>query len=273
MIMVLTEPFQDIGYQNSEGQLIGANNSVFDYEGKEEGQPFVPGMLSEPYLDISAGLEDKFRRGDSGWIIKYGDGRGPVVKDEYVYASLLRADIAWAQAGIDVDMGEDHIDIDHIKLCEMQKDYRFELPSSAQINPNDISLVYSTLQWDLGVMLQTDILYVIFTGGEFKKNTDKSFGKSSIMGIACYPRDAAHPHPFWTYDEYFAFIETGNEIEWRVLAHEIGHILSRKGDIHNNDQCIFFPQTPLPGLDTMINMMRRITEDTHNDCIISPLLK
>ncbi|MDZ7723792.1 MAG: hypothetical protein U5R06_13550 [candidate division KSB1 bacterium] len=106
---VLQEAYWDDGYYDKDGNLIGEGNDEFDWEGKEQGELFRPGVPSEPFLDSSSGAVFRFRSGDENWVKTHSDGRGPASKDSDVNASIKRAKIAWAQAGIIVNVERDGI--------------------------------------------------------------------------------------------------------------------------------------------------------------------
>ena len=74
---ILVEPFKDVGYVNAMGDTIGGGNGIFDYEDREAGLPHRKGMRSEPYMDLSAGMQI-YLRGDDKKIVADGDGRGGV---------------------------------------------------------------------------------------------------------------------------------------------------------------------------------------------------
>ncbi|MFC1569052.1 hypothetical protein ACFL4L_02350 [bacterium] len=264
---VMLEPFRDTGFDhdnNSATPDIGGGNDIFDYNDLNGNGQHDRGEPSEEYMEISND-DYFFRRGNDTSLPIKANGRGPVVTEEYINESIKRANISWAQAEIKILTigGPDHLI--HNMLNYTLSDGYFDLPSQNRRNPNDAGIVYSTMKWNLGITMRTDILYTIFTG-RFK-DIDANSNGAGIMGIGYFPG-----YTFWPYAESFTFIKTREDQTWRVLAHEIGHILSKKGDILNNNKWIFFPQTPVYQ-DITIDRMRRITSETYNDCRSSVLLK
>ncbi|MDZ7722312.1 MAG: hypothetical protein U5R06_05675 [candidate division KSB1 bacterium] len=205
---VLQEAFKDIGYIAATGERIGKDNDEFDWEGKERGEPFSPGVPSEPFLDASSGDWFEFKSGNE--LSTLSDGRGPAFKDRYIDASIKRAKIAWAQAGIYIlktDVIKGAV-FDHENLIPLFEDGRADFPPLNQLNRDgkDFEALRKVFENKLEFDLNPDILHVVFLGTEFKDINDDSPGRSATLGLCGFPSLTSR-HPFWRWDDCFAFIE------------------------------------------------------------------
>ncbi|MDZ7723790.1 MAG: hypothetical protein U5R06_13540 [candidate division KSB1 bacterium] len=112
------------------------------------------------------------------------------------------------------------------------------------------------------------MVHAIFTGAELISIGSPKNKRSSMAGIAPFPGT------FWPWNDSVTFIEPNNATEYRVLAHELGHLLSHMFDSPTKPY-IFFPKKGVhpDSTDASIETHRRISKTTHDTCLMSPLIK
>lgn len=244
-VRVFNEPFRDTGYDhdnNPSTPVVGAGNGVFDYNDLNGNGIHDSGEPSESYIDINSGAT-AFRRGNHP---STKNGRGGVVTNAYVQDQIARANIAWEQACIQV------VQIGATMFVDAPKDSDGKdiLTDEGELNlESDVAIVYNTYAASMTV----DVLDAFFTG---------PIGSNRRRAGRAYP---AFYSPFNHGEHSFVFVRSNIPIQFRTLAHEIGHILSNQPDIPNNNQWIFFPQTPTSP-DHQVNTSRRITLATADAC-------
>jgi hypothetical protein len=271
---ILVEPFQDVGYVNAVGDTIGRSNGIFDYEGREAGLPHRKGMRSEPYMDLSSGIQT-YLRGDDEDV---KDGRGGVTTTDYVNAQLRRANIAWMQAGIEVDQnapikmitesnptnnehnplninGDDVLfdgEFDFWKVKEYQSLYD-DFNKKHLLNYNDYVTVFFIKYIPSPIVIKGGKKFYAITKGI----TPSSSGVSADV----------------------TYVDAKTKIGYRTLAHELGHVLTK--DLNENidyddkveNPWLFYPQHNASHMDTTVKTNRRITKDMIDDAQDCPYLK
>ena len=281
-LIVFNEPYLDVGYEDpGTGELVGADNGIFDYVGSEQGQPHQVGVRSEPYRDLSS-LPDEpfsavelrknlipFRSGDDPRTM---DARGGVVSAEQIQAQLDRARIAWAQACIDVVQVGNTLFIDAPSDADGRDvlwDGVFDLPIYILPNPfnpiiSDAEVVHTAFEPTLDATVPT----VYFTG------------PMPVRGYAFPPENsgpAEEPGFEFDYGSFsFTFIRPNTDPALRVLAHELGHLLTGQSDGQLGDppqpRHIFFPAL-FSFKDTNWTLYRRVSEETATAARQRSLLK
>lgn len=123
------EPYSDVGYLHpGTGERVGAGDGEFSYYGMDTGEPHRPGIVSEPYLDMSdayvnrsdlnaqvastASL-DGYLPGEERFANSPPEmARGPIAPPWAVEQLVSRADLLWEQGCIRFEEAEPVIYID-----------------------------------------------------------------------------------------------------------------------------------------------------------------
>ena len=234
---VMIEPFRDKGYDDDgdpSTPVIGAGNGIFDYEGRELGEPFAPGKKSEKYRDLSAGIRE-FHYGDDQDIILNGDGRGPVVSAEKINKYIKRAQIGWAQAGIKIN------NVNIVNLACNSDPATEDILYDGRFNRIDDAALCYKYHKDKYITSQ-NVAYVFFTG---KFDNAKKAGTSWRPG----KRD---------YNHYICFLDSRQYAELKTMAHELGHLLTGMEDAGYTNPAYFFPRESVTGYDVTVEVGRRL---------------
>ena len=243
-VHVHLEPYMDVGIPPGVGDPdpfgfpVGANNGVFDLNDLNNNGVHDAGEPSEPYLDLSVGvqvqvtnetpLESFYHRGDEAPSL-IGDGRGPVVTNQHVADQIARANIAWAQAGIHIVMVEGPI------IEEAPRDANGEDILENGWFDFTASEHFAMLSSITGAT--PSVAEVIFTG-PIRVGNVVGNGLTSIPLIhGSLPNNLAN--------NTYILMAPNLDIELRTLAHEIGHALTNQIDTPSPPY-IFFPTSAAP---------------------------
>jgi len=225
---------------------------------------------SEAYLDLSRGVivmvdednppESFYKGGDQGDnadVTEGANGWGPVVTDSQIQAELERAKIAWAQAGIKVEMVGDPI----IEEAPTNADGESILHDGWLRSPTFES---ETIIRTIIDSATPYIIEVIFSGPmtvdnknpaqqglthmpNFEENKDRLFNPDG------------DPLPSELRNNTYVFIAPNLPEQERTLAHEIGHAVTNCFDDAAPAYTFFPDSEPAPTGDTDPDECRRIT--------------
>lgn len=280
------EPFQDIGYRDPiTGATIGAGNGTFDYVGAGSGIMHSPGMVSEPYLDLSVSYlargEDfssvgftspTFFRGEEMFATDPPEaGRGPIAPPYAVDILMERADLSWEQACIRFQESAPMAIIDAPAT-----------PTSDDVHADGDFDVYDDTWYTYNALksgLRSDVLTVVFVGpfGEY------GGFQPAGLGLTPYAEQASagiFDIQAFT-DGLYSYAVIASQATDRTVAHEFGHIIPRARGHDRTEPYYFFPSfRNAPGVpaeflltgDRAVNAFRRLPEDLVEPSRQHPLL-
>lgn len=183
-------------------------------------------VFNEPYTDANnngqydAGEAFKDISGDNAWNTVLGTQAAATA---YVEAQVERANIAWAQAAIKVELagGVNFVDAPtNANGVNIIQDGEFDDPDETKIVINNAAGVNFDV---LEVYFVAPIVYAD------PNNEDRAFSVVPVRS-ADYPTIG---------ENSFVFIEPGVDIRYRTLAHEIGHALTNEPDVYNPEHIFF----------------------------------
>jgi hypothetical protein len=230
---IFIEPFEDLGYDHDINKTtpdIGNKNQKFDFNDLNSNGKHDPGEPSERYLDISAGFKGRYRRGNDRTIIKHGDGRSAVTKDDFVNMQIIRANISWAQAGIRIVNNDSPIFLSENPCDPGGRDIFIK----GTLNPREgVNILFT--QYKNKIISNVNIAYVFFTPPLLSDNEQIIYN-----GVAYHPGMRG-------YDDVYShcYVSGLANITYRTLAHELGHLLTRMSDKGYSNPSLFFPREKL----------------------------
>lgn len=262
-IHVFNEPFDDTGFDHDADPATpvqGTGNGVFDYTDDNLDGVADPtdgngihdaGEPSEPYRDLSHGGAGVL----PGNAVGVANGRGAAFSNNQIAEELRRSDIAWAQACISTEqLGPILVDdAPRVAGVDILRDGTVNLP----VDANTIYTAFSAA-------MSPDVVDVFFAapipgagGVAFPPNNPSiAHGEDSFVLM---PPTAGLPPG--------GGMQVQLPINFRALAHELGHIFTNQPDTPS-PQFIFFPRTAPVGLavnDSALNFHRRISQATETD--------
>jgi hypothetical protein len=219
--IVYNEPFDDVGFDH-DGMpgtpVTGAGNATFDFHDGNANGRHDDGERSEPYRDFSSvagGLTSPLRRGDDPLTV---DGRGPGTTDVEIAAQIERARIAWSPACITV--------------TKIGATLVTDAPAPGGVN----ILLDGTIDWPGDFVEIFTAHAATFTSTEATAVFAGPIAGANAISFTPDINQAAIGH-----GEDIYFVQRFNlAINRRTAAHELGHLLTNRDDLPN-DQPIFFP--------------------------------
>jgi hypothetical protein len=216
-VHVFNEPYEDFGLDGIAGtEDTGEGDNRFTFG--DYGLDGIPGTgdpgegnriqdlgeVSERYIDFSHGGSGLLPGNAPG----VADIRGPIVDTGTVWNQLKRADIGWFQAGIKTEL------LLPIIVENAPKKEKLDILLDGFTNiPNDLEIIFEEYQNEMDVT----ILELFFAG--------PIYGGRGISVAPIVNRADIYPS---IGNEEFSFVVLGpnQPIHFRVLAHELGHILT-----------------------------------------------
>lgn len=242
--IIYNEPFDDVGFDHDGDPAtppFGAGNGTFDFTDGNASGSHDAGEASEPYRDFSSvagGGTAPLLRGDD---VGVAGGRGPVTTDAEIDAQIARARLAWSPACIIFEK----IGATAVVPAPAPGGVDILLDGTIDFFA-DLAEIYAAHDPDI---TDTEVM-AVFAGPMAGANA-----------IAFPPANnpPAVPHG----EDVFLVTRINLEIEFRTLAHELGHVLANQPDAAN-DQTIFFPAATTHR-DDHENSYRRFTAATETD--------
>jgi len=240
------EPFQDVGYGIG---LIGAGDGVFSFQDTNSNGKHDIGEPSEPYRDLSnmnwsTSTPPGWLRGNEGPAGSWG----PVATAAQVDAQVERANLAWAQAGIQVILESQVTESAPDELLTEHPDGWFCANAPFNHDQRTILAIPDATQ---------NRAEIIFTGPILA-------GFSIASGYARVPANQGSTLPSPLGENTYIFVGPNVNVHWRTLAHEIGHGLTNRPD-STSPPYVFFPYADAPPPpDDSVERYRRITHATES---------
>jgi hypothetical protein len=201
--------------------------------------------LGEPFVDFSG---DLVRNTVLGSLEQAAD---------HVAAQVLRANIAWAQAGIKINHREAIIFEDAPKIggIDVLADGIFHLLPAR----DDVAAINSISAPPAAPAGATPTrVEVVFTG-----TLQPPPGAMVANGYTRCPANQGAALPLNVRENTYVFLGPRLDLRYRTLAHELGHALTNLGDMANAP-AVFFPSTVTP-TDDLVTTRRRITHTTQQE--------
>jgi hypothetical protein len=233
------EPFLDTGlavapFTNTPGR--------FDYYDRNGNGRHDPGEPSEPYVDLSQGTYG-YIRGEGG----AGDGRGPVESPEQIANELWRADISFSPACIRFELAGPIL-VEHAPLnsvgADILSDGLVTIPDDDPVTNDALSLYAAYAD-----RFTPDALDIFWAGRMRNADIKEYWGLSFVDS-----GDLRSTEPL---RGEFALLEPDVSFGDRVLAHELGHLLTTWAD-EKSPRWVFFPQDGISAPDTNALTTRRL---------------
>jgi hypothetical protein len=241
-VVIFREPFQDIGYDhdaNPGTAHTGAGNNIFNFHDANGNGVHDAGERSEPYVDLSTG-GGAMRRGE---VLGVANGRGQVVSHAHALSQVRRATEAWAPACIKAQL------LGAIQVADAPKRGGVDILEDAQIVTDGAVDEVTPIFTALGPSMTADTVTAVFA--------------APIVYFATHANALALP-PFAQLagqgEKTFTVLASNLSLEYRTLAHELGHLMLNNGDSPNL-QTVFYPALSTHR-DNLVNRYRRITHAT-----------
>jgi len=234
-VHVFLEPFSDTGYDhdsNPSTPPIGGGNGVFDFNDSHSNGQHDSGEASESFTDITM---DGTRNTVLG---------STAVAAAFVDSQISRANIAWAQACINVVQSGTVL---------------YDNPPVDTFGTS----VFADFEFDDGPGNDEEFI-IESTSGAVHNVADVFFVPASdpfpspFTGLASTPGlRGGVVLPSGLLENTYLFVCAGVDIRRRTLAHEIGHALTNRPDI-STPPYIYFPSFDPATFDNAVNQYRRI---------------
>jgi hypothetical protein len=252
-VFAFREPFLNDGIDGvpgtsdpGEGNTDGFGNPVFDFTDTNANGRHDVGEPSEKYLDISHGAAILRRGNDAGVL----DGWGPVASDAYIDLDIERANKAWAPACIKfVKQGATRVvnaPLDHAHAADLLLDGDVSYIVSAATPEIDTKEIFLSLE----PLMSSDTVTAVYAGS--------MVGARAVAYAPAWQQDVGQG------EKAFTVLDPAQRHHYRVLAHELWHLLANKLDTATDVQ-FFCPS--LNGVDTdlAVNTRRRFDAAMKSD--------
>lgn len=225
---IFNEPYLDTGYDHDgvpATPVIGAANGSFDFNDVNMNGMHDAGEASEQFMDISGGAV----------VFANAGARGGVVTPAVVTDQMTRSNIAWAQACIRFEsVGITTVDAPTNAMgVDILADGVFDA----------VDETFVTATYAPGATV--DVVEVFYTASIATANAYTRTPSDLIAGLG---------------ENTFIYMQPGLNINFRTLAHELGHAMDNGWDAPNT-QVIFYPADNT-FTDDAVNQYRRVTDAT-----------
>lgn len=240
-VHVFNEPFDDYGFDGILGTLdTGEGGGVFDFTDTNLNGVHDAGEPSEPFTEIS---------GDSPPVRNTVLGSASVATNR-VSEELARSNAGWTQVCIRVAQVGGAVFEDAPNNAGGMNILRDGLFSDGPGADEEVVLMAATGATHDTIEVYFISPFVPATGAEGLASTPGLRGGISLPT----------PHQENTY----LFVASSAIVQRRVLAHELGHALTNRGDI-TTPKYVFFRTLDGTTPDDTVNQQRRLTHQTQTD--------